>query len=73
MEKILSEIEKNNNQLTDYFQLQDELTNSENEHFSLQIRFDHTSKENELLRAELVAKSKACIEQKYWHNLPAWS
>ena len=64
MENILSEFEKSQDNTTEIFRIQDDLSNCESELVALQIRFVHRNKENEDLKRQLEAKNKLLAERK---------
>lgn len=64
MEDILSEFEKSNNNTSDLFRIQDDLSNCESNLVALQIRFVHKNKENEDLKHQLELKNKLICERK---------
>ena len=64
MEEILSEFEKSNNNTSDLFRIQDDLSNCESNLVALQIRYVHKNKENEDLKHQLELKNKLISERK---------
>lgn len=57
MQDILYEFEKSNNQTSDLFRLQSDLSHAESELIALQVRFVHKQKENNELRIQLEHKT----------------